>query len=275
VQLLINGLAIARLCDGWRERSKTIGWLAIYALLRRFRRNAGRMAIRTARYRGLLLTLDWLAAEHVPLREVLVRHEYWPSPSWLPSAGQTVVDVGANAGIFTVASARLVGRAGRVVAIEPNPAVLGRLRRNVRQNGFDDTVVVLPLAIGRNDGRGLVLDESGNSTVARVHVLAIGDLVPREAVAVTSLDEALARVGAVTVHLLKVDVEGLERSVLEGASAALARCRRAVVEVGSDTDAVAIEALFRAAGLSRVTRRSAGRDSRATLLFAERPESGL
>jgi len=248
-------------------------WLARYAVLRLLPRSGNGHGIMTARYGGLRLTLDWLASEHVPLREVLVREEYWLDRSWLPSAGDTVVDVGANAGIFTVASADLVGPTGRVVAFEPNSVVLGRLRANVRQNGFSDRVTVLPVAIADHAGRGTVRNETGNSTIARVHLLEPDETARGEAVSVETLDEALASAGVKDVDLLKVDVEGLELAVLDAGTATLARSRRVVVEVGGAEDAGRIEALFRDAGLTRITRRSAGPDSGAMIVFADRPDA--
>ena len=143
VSLLGNGMAIVGLCDSMRQRLSMCIWLVRYSILRLLHRPA----VKTAYYSGLLMTLDWRAAEHIPLREVLTRGEYWPTPEWLPLARDTVVDVGANAGVFTLATARIVGPKGRVIAIEPNPEVLGRLAANVKGNDFDDRVTILPIAI--------------------------------------------------------------------------------------------------------------------------------
>ena len=50
--------------------------------------------------------------------------------------GDVFVDVGANCGLFAVFAARKVGPTGRVIAIEPLPAMLERLRFNIAANGF-------------------------------------------------------------------------------------------------------------------------------------------
>jgi FkbM family methyltransferase len=241
-------------------------WLVRYSILRLLHRSA----VKTAYYSGLLMTLDWRAAEHIPLREVLVRREYWPAAEWLPLPGDTVVDVGANAGVFTLATAWIVGPTGRVVAIEPNPEVLGRLAANVRGNGFDDRVTILPIAIADHTGRGLVLDESGNSTVARIQVLTEGEATSSDTVGVRTLDDALEDLGVGHVDFLKVDVEGLERSVIAGAARTLAHCNRVAVEIGDAADVPAIRALCVGAGLVDVISRQAGPDSGAILLFAHR-----
>lgn len=270
VSLLGNGMAIVGLCDSMRQRLSMCIWLVRYSILRLLHRSGDRSAVKTAHYDGLLMTLDWRASEHIPLREVLVRREYWPAAEWLPLAGDTVVDVGANAGVFTLATARIVGPKGRVVAIEPNPEVLGRLAANVRGNGFDDRVTILPIAIADHTGRGLVLDESGNSTVARVQVLTEGEATSSDTVGVRTLDDALEDLGVGHVDFLKVDVEGLERSVIAGAARTLVQCNRVAVEIGDAADVPVIQALCVNAGLIDVTSRQAGPDSGAILLFAHR-----
>ncbi len=55
--------------------------------------------------------------------------------------GDTVVDVGANIGYYTCYFARLVGPAGRVVAFEPAPDLIGILRDNVAFNGYSNVML--------------------------------------------------------------------------------------------------------------------------------------
>lgn len=275
MSLLGNGLAIARLCDSPGQRLRMLVWLVQYSVIRLVPRSDHPSGVMTARYSGLLMTLDWRAAEHIPLREVLVRREYWPGDDWLPQSGHTVVDVGANAGVFTIATARLVGAEGRVVAIEPNPAVLGRLAANVKGNGFEERVTILPIAIADHSARGLVVDHDGNSTVAQVRILDGDSTTASDTVSVRTLDEALDELGITHVDLLKVDVEGLERNVVAGASRTLERCDRVAVEIGDAEEVGAIRSLCVDAGLARVILRQAGPDSRATLLFADRSDPDL
>src|SRR5438874_622354 len=52
--------------------------------------------------------------------------------------GQFVVDVGANQGIFTLLFSRLVGRDGRVIALEPAPELFAVLDDNCRRNAADN-----------------------------------------------------------------------------------------------------------------------------------------
>lgn len=66
--------------------------------------------------------------------------------------GMTVFDIGANIGFFAVAAAKLVGPSGKVVAFEPNPAVVERLRKNVELNGLAERVKIEQSAVGDFDG---------------------------------------------------------------------------------------------------------------------------
>jgi predicted methyltransferase len=56
--------------------------------------------------------------------------------------GMNFVDVGANWGLFTLVAARSVGSAGRVVALEPDPRVLAKLKANVRRNELSQVKVL-------------------------------------------------------------------------------------------------------------------------------------
>jgi FkbM family methyltransferase len=72
-------------------------------------------------------------------------------PSFI-KPGMTVFDVGANIGFFALAAARLVGEDGKVVAFEPNPSVVARLKENVELNGLADRVKIEQSAVGDFDG---------------------------------------------------------------------------------------------------------------------------
>src|SRR5215203_243939 len=97
---LRNALSFVAACAGFRERVAMARWLGWFELQRRLR--PGREAVKTLSFQGLRLCLDWRSSEHVLVREILIRKEYWPEAAFRPSAGQSIVDVGANAGIFCV-----------------------------------------------------------------------------------------------------------------------------------------------------------------------------
>ena len=66
--------------------------------------------------------------------------------------GDTVMDIGAHIGLFTVFMARLVGPSGRVLSFEPTPYTCGVLREMVRINGCGSTVEVNQKAVSARAG---------------------------------------------------------------------------------------------------------------------------
>jgi FkbM family methyltransferase len=130
--------------------------------------------------------------------------------------GSTAIDVGANVGVFTVALALAVGRAGRVLAFEPFPENVRRLEENVRLNGLDN-VDVGAKAVG--DTRGelelwLGADPAFHSTSEVAEGRGSGASLR---VVATTLDDAWEAAGRPPVSFVKIDIEGGEEAVVMGA----------------------------------------------------------
>ena len=66
-------------------------------------------------------------------------------------AGDTMVDIGANVGIYALSLAGTVGPKGKVVAVEADPIALGRVTENARLNAFPQ-VTVVGVAAGDREG---------------------------------------------------------------------------------------------------------------------------
>ena len=123
------------------------------------------------------------------------------------------LDVGANIGSYTVLAAGGVG--ARVIAVEPIPSTFANLQANILLNGLADHVE--PHCVGLSGERSALRFSADRDTVN--HVMADGESGEAINVPVLTMDELLAgRVPAV----VKIDVEGHERSVLEGARKTLA-----------------------------------------------------
>ncbi len=136
--------------------------------------------------------------------------------------GDTFVDVGANVGFYSLLAASIVGNAGRVVAVEPNPRALRKLRQTIARNGLTN-VRVEDVALGRTRGTLNLsfLAGADNDTPT----LVAGDGGESVPVRVVTLNELADDTGLGRVHYLKMDVEGYEPDVLAGASALLAEGR--------------------------------------------------
>jgi FkbM family methyltransferase len=132
--------------------------------------------------------------------------------------GATVYDVGGDTGLFTLFAARRAGERGRVITFEPNPISFQAISDNVRLNGFM-TVSVKPVAIGSMPGRATL--EIAADTTAPVSLdRSTADRGPmRRAltvnVEVDTLDRLVAA-GLPPPDFVRIQVGGLERSVLEG-----------------------------------------------------------
>ena len=143
-------------------------------------------------------------------------------------AGDVVWDIGANVGLFSFAAASLCGQAGYVLAIEADLRLVEMLRRSARsQNANTAPVVVLPVAVSdqvdvaefviaaRGRSANHLADTPGSSQAGGTRETIVAMTV--------TLDWLLERFPAPNV--LKIDVEGAEHKVLQGAQKLLATHR--------------------------------------------------
>ncbi|MCY4607982.1 MAG: FkbM family methyltransferase [bacterium] len=117
------------------------------------------------------------------------------------------IDVGANCGYWSLRVANQLAGSGLVIAIEPQPAMLERLRYNAKANGIE-FAGVHECVVGEGAGRALLeLDERN---LGRSRVSECGSLE----VEVKSLLEIADSHDLGRVDAIKVDVEGYEDRVL-------------------------------------------------------------
>jgi FkbM family methyltransferase len=145
----------------------------------------------------------------------------------LPERG-VVVDVGANIGMTSIGML-LRGDFERGVAIEPSPENLRLLRRNVSQNGLEERLLILPVAVSSNDGElelELSPENFGDHRIRHSAGAGAYDEGDRRTtrVPVRTLDGCLAEAGVrpLEVGLLWIDVQGHEAQSFQGASELLA-----------------------------------------------------
>jgi FkbM family methyltransferase len=133
--------------------------------------------------------------------------------------GGVVLDVGANVGYYTLLASVLVGDGGAVHAFEPEPRNAEFLRRHLRINRRRN-VTVQQAAVSDRAGTARFAFGSGTGTG---HLGETGELEVRT----LRLDDYCAE-HALAPAALKIDVEGAEMSVLQGARETLARHRPAI-----------------------------------------------
>lgn len=135
-------------------------------------------------------------------------------------AGDRVIDVGANVGHTVLAAAVKVGKSGHVIAIEPHPRTFAFLEENVALNGAGN-VELFNVAVGAQAASAAFSDDRRDD----MNRIDGGSL----RVPVRQLDGLVADLGRIA--LLKVDVEGYEKFVLEGAAELLRRTQCVLFEV--------------------------------------------
>jgi len=140
--------------------------------------------------------------------------------------GATVVDVGAHVGYHAIRLANLVGPHGRVIAYEPEPTLADILQINIDRNGLSDRATAHRTAVGRINGRQPLWRNGSNTGGASLSREAVdGGVSGSSSVEVVTLDFHLLEDLELesTIDLIKVDVQGHEFSVLEGASKVIER----------------------------------------------------
>jgi len=124
-------------------------------------------------------------------------------------AGDVFVDIGANCGLFTVFAARKVGPTGKVIAIEPIPEMVRRLKFNIAANGYTN-VVVAETAVGEGAGE---IDIFVDATKYGHASASIHDGTPHRA-PVTTLVDICRDAGVEAIAGMKIDIEGYEDRAL-------------------------------------------------------------
>jgi FkbM family methyltransferase len=159
-----------------------------------------------------------------------------PLVDWLKrtlTANDVFWDVGANIGAISLVAA---GLCRRVVAFEPDPRSLERLRANVAANALQNVEIVAG-ALGLQPGTATLYQAAGSNTGMTSLVPGRGTVVGQQAVDVFRADDLIARRPELAPTVMKIDVEGGEHLVLGGAAGLLRsrRLRAIVLETAGKT----------------------------------------
>jgi FkbM family methyltransferase len=199
--------------------------------------------VRSVARSAVLMVPDWPVTMNVPelgrFRFGLRRHRWLMGANCfaghglvlgmfkrLIRPGDVFYDVGANIGYYM----RYVLNhfpVSRVVAFEPMRANVKILRGNVELGGCGERVMVLPIALGDvNSDEELQIDDVGDGSAVLDRISGGQAAEPRriyglkpktERIEVRRLDDVIAREGLAPPNVMKIDTEGAERIVLEGA----------------------------------------------------------
>lgn len=179
-------------------------------------------------------TRFWLLTADPHISRGIAHNRYEPAETAFIARyvrpGMHVLDIGANLGWHTIKMSQCVGTAGSVTAFEPRPDLAGLLRRTIIENQASN-VVLHECALGDDESEiyiGYPPDDPnpGGSAIWKIppqHYIT-------HKVPLRRLDKLL---GKQRVHFVKIDVEGAEPLVFEGAKGLLKHKPTILSEINS------------------------------------------
>jgi FkbM family methyltransferase len=177
---------------------------------------------------------------------------------WI-AADDVLYDIGANVGAYSLVAVKKPGGAARVFAFEPSYANVSSLCANIVLNDAADDITPIPFALAGSEGLTVLSLRALEPGSAR-HTLGDGPsdegpAVYRQPVVTFRLDDLVARLALPLPNHIKLDVDGGELSLLEGAAGVLASpaLQTVLVEVTTSLSEP-ITSVLAAHGLSLNTR---------------------
>jgi FkbM family methyltransferase len=170
------------------------------------------------------------------ITSIIFRKDCFLLDYYKPRKGDTIVDVGAYVGLYSILSSNLVGNDGSIYAIEPEPQTFSLLIRNLRLNDLNN-VLLLNSALSDKTGEAPFYVPKGSTAGSSFHLQHLKAQKIKDyteiKVKVQTFDNLLASSNLRHVDIMKVDVEGAELSVLHGADNSLAEgsVAKLVIEV--------------------------------------------
>lgn len=194
-------------------------------------------------------------------------HELWRANSfnekepdtldWIDTwfrPGETIYDIGANIGQYSLYAARKLEGQARILAFEPEALNYAKLNRNILLNGMGEVVTAYPIAVS---DRTAIQHFYSKTFAPGAALHALGEPVTQGAVSfepqnrqgtmAVSLDDLTGRFGLPFPNHIKIDVDGIEDRIVAGADRTLedARLKTVLIEVYMFEDmAEKIEAAF-------------------------------
>jgi|SRR5579862_8365568 len=138
--------------------------------------------------------------------------------------GDYFFDIGANVGLFSLIAASKIGKEGKIFSFEPTPSTYNKLLENIGLNKFEN---ITPINIGLSDKEEylkLKISDLGydawNTFAPSNDIKVLEEVI----VPVKSLDDVIKEysIDFGKVSLIKIDVEGWEKFVLNGATSLIA-----------------------------------------------------
>ncbi len=221
-------------------------------------------------FQGIGYSVGLRSGEFATVEELYAQHMYDRDPDFIPQPGWTVFDIGANVGMFSVQQAL---RGASVYAFEPNPDCFRRMQKTIVASHLTNRITPFRLAVGSKPGIGFLNGKTSTDRAVErytVYGFVTRDREPpnkhdgeRTQVRITSLDHLVSALDIRNIDLLKIDTEGSEGEILEGAQQTLRHTSRVLVECHSHELRERVTALLEQAALQPVLYLPTG-DSQST-----------
>jgi FkbM family methyltransferase len=156
----------------------------------------------------------------IGMGDFLPGHEGHIVGRFTPKEGDTVIDIGAHIGRYTITSSKQVGNTGKVLAIEADPDNFQLLKRNIALNNLKN---VLPLnyAVFSTRTRMKLYEQSASAKYNSLMLARAAKTKNYVEVNADTLDSILKLNEVNQVNWIKIDVEGAEFEVLKGSTKTL------------------------------------------------------
>ncbi len=221
-----------QLAETWTEKASLMLFLLRFTVARLVpeRLYKGNKEDVTLALQGATYVVGLRTTEIYTIEELFNDHDYDRLDTFIPKSDWTVFDIGANVGMFAIQQAR---RASQVYAFEPNPDCYRRLSRAIVENRLTDHITSFNYALGASSGVGTMRLYAGQTTAGSVVPGADLSSAQGARVRITSLDLLIPALALTHIDLLKINVEGAEVAVLDGAVRTLELVDRIVLEYHS------------------------------------------
>jgi FkbM family methyltransferase len=146
----------------------------------------------------------------------------------IPADCRTVIDAGANIGLFALWAARQLP-AARIVSLEPFPQTFQLLQQNIRANSLQDRILLLQRALAADNGERRMSGFGESPNHRLILAGGNGDGSTTVTVACSTLADLLREQRLESLDLLKLDVEGSEWEILFATPPAVLKTIRHIV----------------------------------------------
>jgi FkbM family methyltransferase len=208
-----------------RHFKKLPGVAYVYTRIYRSLKPHGVVELECVGHRMVVNSHDEGIARQLLIKGIYEEEETHFFLEWL-KPGMAVLDIGANFGYFTLLASKAVGPEGKVLAFEPEPGNFALLEKNVALNGYAQARPI-PVALSNRKGTVRLFTDSANLGNPSLSASNVPPSAAHVDVPTIELDELLATEKDLPGHFdfIKMDVQGAEALVIEGAMKLLERDR--------------------------------------------------